>query len=109
MPENQKDFLYKVGEFQKSFSGVAAKNGDYLTKGQCEKLSALLNQRFHGKYKDDLQGFKDQIQLIKHYKDGPFAMAPALGNPFTPEGKALASNSAFDELMRDQQIFDFEI
>jgi hypothetical protein len=68
-----------------------------------------MTQRFHGKFKDDLDGFKDQLKLIKNIKGGSPAMGPAAGNPFTVEGRALANSSAHDELLRDQKLFDYEI
>jgi len=105
MPEDKKDFLYKVGE--QNFSNGSA--SDYLTQDQCEKLKALFTQRFHGKYKDDLDGFKDQLKLVKNMPKGAAAMTPSIGNIFTPNGKAAAKNLAFDELVRDQKIFDYEI
>jgi hypothetical protein len=62
----------------------------------------------HGKYKDDLEGFKDQLKLVKNMPNGPAAMGPSF-NPFTPNGRATSKNLAFDELERDQKIFDYEI
>ena len=95
MPEDKKDFLYKVGEQTKGASS------DYLTQDQAENLKALFTQRFHGKYKDDLEGFKEQLKLIKKQKNGPAAVGSAIGNPFTPQGKAAAKNNAFTELLKD--------
>jgi hypothetical protein len=105
MPEDKKDFLYKVGELNSS-NGSAS---DYLTQDQAEKLKALFTQRFHGKFKDDLDGFKEQLKLVKKMPKGPAAMIASVGNPFTPNGRAAAKNIAFDELSRDQKIFDYEI
>jgi hypothetical protein len=60
MPEDKRKFLQKVGENFSNGSG-----SDYLSQNQCEKLKALFTQRMHGKYKDDLDGFKDQLKLVK--------------------------------------------
>jgi hypothetical protein len=64
MPNNQKDFLYKVGELQ-IFNNSNLSSGDYLTQNQAKKMEALLTQRFHGKYKEDLAGFKKELKNIK--------------------------------------------
>jgi len=49
-----------------------------------------MTQRFHGKFKDDLDGFKEQLKLIKNIKGGSPAESLPAGNPFTVEGRALA-------------------
>jgi hypothetical protein len=56
-----------------------------------------------------MDGFKEQLKLVKNMPKGLAAMTPLVGNPFTPNGRATAKNLAFDELVRDQKIFDYEI
>ena len=69
----------------------------------------MITQRFHGKFKDDLDGFKDQLKLIKSLKGGPLAYGSGAGSAFTAEGRASARSSAQDDLLRDQKIFEYEI
>lgn len=68
-----------------------------------------MTQRFHGKYKDDLDGFKDQLKLIKGMKGGSPAMGPVSGNPFTVEGRATQLANAEAEMLRDHKQFEYEI
>ena len=52
---------------------------DYLnTKGH-ELLDKLLNQRFFGKYKHDLDGFMEQMKLIKNNHCGKGTPASVRG------------------------------
>ena len=68
-----------------------------------------MTQRFHGKFKDDLDGFKDQLKLIKTLKGGSPAVGSPTGNPFTVEGRALNRSQADAELLKDQRLFEYEI
>jgi len=68
-----------------------------------------MTQRFHGKYKEDLLGFKDQLKLIKGMKGGSPAFSAPQGNPFTVEGRALQYAQAEDQILSDHKRFEIEI
>lgn len=55
---------------------------EYLNQKGYELAKGLMRQRFFGKYKNDLDGFMDQLKLVKknHTGKGTPAMAEGVGN-----------------------------
>lgn len=65
MPAEPREFAQKVGDMH---SSTNQKADDYLnTKGH-ELLQTLMDERYRGKYRDDLDGFVKELQYIsKNY------------------------------------------
>lgn len=82
------------------------------TKGH-ELLQTLMEERYHGKYRNDLDGFVKELQYIgKNYtgKGEPAVSDLPLGlDPSNLAHKALLAQRAASELQGDSATFDFEI
>lgn len=106
MPSDPKEFLQALNS--------KSPGSDYLNVKGYQLLKSLINQRLFGKYKNDLDGFIAQLQMIKKHCVGIGAPALARGSlggadPFTKEGQDLLRRAAMDELLEDQDTFAREI
>lgn len=75
-------------------------------------IDQLLEERLHGKYKDDLGAFMVQYRAIKSMKttSQPLAVSGALAaDAFTVEGKRQLADFTAEELRRDQKRADREL
>jgi len=69
------------------FSGGSA-GGQALDIKRKEMIDALMFQRFHGCFKDDLSGFMAQLNKIRDTKpSGELASVDTVANPFTATGR----------------------
>lgn len=94
-------------------SSTNQKVDDYLnTKGH-ELLQTLMDERYRGKYRDDLDGFVKELQFItKNYtgKGEPAVSDLPQGlDPSNLAHRALLAQRIASELQGDSATFDFEI
>lgn len=89
------------------------KPADYLNIKGYELFQTLMEERYHGKYKDDLDGFVRELQHIKKHYTGKGEPAvsdlPRGLDPSNLAHKALLAQRAASELEGDSATFDFEI
>jgi hypothetical protein len=92
MPEDPKEFLRKVSELD------CVGEQDALTTSQQRELKAAMEERYNGKYQEDLDGFSERLMQIKGKK--------------REQGDQIAmqeSFDAYDQLLKDQKRFDKDI
>lgn len=81
MPKDPKSFVKKVAE----------DDGEILSAEKYNKIKDLIKERMLGKYQNDLNGFIDQMKLVKQSKaqDSTAATSflPPGVNPFTLHGQ----------------------
>lgn len=84
---------FNISSDPKAFFEDLQKPGDaenYIDQNKADRFSTLLDERFSGKYKDDLDGFVEELRVIKNSMSvgEPSTLPNALQgvNPFTQEG-----------------------
>ena len=89
MPEDPKEFLKKVTQMGSSDSG--------LQMTQYSDIQLALHERYLGKYKDDLEGFKQEIKRIhaSHVKGEKNVM--------------LQKSQSYDQMVQNVKKFDEDI
>jgi len=88
---------------------------DYLNAKGYQLLKTLMNQRLFGKYKNDLDGFIAQVQMVKQHCVGVGPPATSHSgsfnnaDPLTAEGQHLLEQAAMREILEDQDVFAKDI
>ena len=110
MPAEPKEFMQKLGDMK---GPAELKKGEYVNTEGAELWDKLLHERLHGKYKDDLAGFTEQLRHINENYTGKGEPArsrlpPGL-DPSNLSHKALLAAKAASELEGDAERFAWEI
>ena len=72
-------------------------------------VQALVHQRYHGKYKDDLDGFINELKIVKQSSGTGEPAAVSGGDIFTARGQSILNNESYNEILKDMQLFEEEI
>jgi len=102
MPEDPKEFVEQ------------AASGQYLDGVDGQAMHALMEERFSGRFQDDLPGFIEQCKLLKQAAKKSSAkkgssMARGALNEFSLLESRAAADAAFHELLKDKGRFDAEV
>jgi hypothetical protein len=88
-------------------------DGDYLNVEGQKLMEKLMHERLYGKYKDDVEGFKQELTYIQKNCSGKGEPAvshlPAGLDPSNLSHKALLAAKATSELEGDAERFAWEI